>query len=69
MLLHYGWFKVGLRYLKLYSNVSGIDNNYVATYSMVSILNQGGGGVIWVPPSVVMAGAIANNDSIGQEWF
>tara|TARA_R100000353_G_scaffold7067_1_gene9014 strand:+ start:657 stop:3071 length:2415 start_codon:yes stop_codon:yes gene_type:complete len=52
------------------SNVSGIDNNYVATYfPWVSIQNPGGGGVIWVPPSVVMAGAYANNDSIGQEWF
>ena len=52
------------------SNVAGVDNNYVATYfPWVRILNPGGGAQIWVPPSVVMAGAYANNDSIGQEWF
>ena len=52
------------------SNVAGIDNNYVATYfPWVRILNPGGGAQIWVPPSVVMAGAYSNNDSIGQEWF
>ena len=52
------------------SNVAGVDNNYVATYfPWVRILNPGGGAQIWVPPSVVMAGAYANNDDIGQEWF
>ena len=52
------------------SNVSSIDNNYVATYfPWVQISNPGGGPQLWVPPSVVMLGVFSQNDRIGQEWF
>ena len=52
------------------SDISSLDNNYVATYfPWVSISNPGAQGSMWVPPSVVMTGVFAANDQIGQEWF
>ena len=52
------------------TDISGVDNNYVATYfPWVSISNPGSQGSMWVPPSAVMAGVFSSNDQIGQEWF
>ena len=52
------------------SNISSLDNNYVATYfPWVQIQNPGLSANMWVPPSVVMLGVYSNNDRIGQEWF
>ncbi len=49
--------------------VSGIDTNYAAVYyPWVKV--QGTNKPIFVPPSVIVPGAIAKSDQIGQgEWF
>jgi phage tail sheath protein FI len=51
------------------TTVSGIDTNYAAVYyPWVKV--QGASKPIFVPPSVVVPGAIAKSDQIGQgEWF
>jgi phage tail sheath protein FI len=51
------------------STVSGIDTNYAAVYyPWVKV--QGASKPMFVPPSVVVPGAIAKSDQIGQgEWF
>jgi hypothetical protein len=50
--------------------VKPIDNNYTATYwPWVSVTNPNGGGLLWVPPSVVVAGVLANNDRLGAPWY
>jgi hypothetical protein len=53
------------------TQVRTIDNNYTATYwPWVSVNNPAGNGVLlWVPPSVVVAGALANNDRIAAQWY
>jgi hypothetical protein len=51
-------------------SVSGIDNNYVATYYPWIAMNDSLiGKNVWVPPSVVMAGTIAFNDRVSAEWY
>ena len=49
--------------------VSGVDSNYTGTYyPWVKV--QGASKPIFVPPSVIVPGAIAKSDQIGQgEWF
>ena len=51
------------------ATVSGIDTNYAAVYyPWVKV--QGASKPMFVPPSVVVPGAIAKSDQIGQgEWF
>ena len=53
------------------SQVRTIDNNYTATYwPWVSVNNPiGNGGLLWVPPSVVVGGALANNDRLSAQWY
>jgi len=53
------------------SQVRTIDNNYTATYwPWVSIQNPiGNGGLLFVPPSVVVGGALANNDRLAAQWY
>ena len=52
------------------SNVEALDTNYVATYyPWVKIENPIGGGLIFVPPSVVIPGVISFTDSVAHEWF
>lgn len=47
-----------------------IDNNYTATYwPWLSINNPSGTGLLWVPPSVVVGGVIAENDRLGGPWY
>jgi hypothetical protein len=48
----------------------GLDSNYTATYfPWVSVLDPSMNKPIYVPPSVVVPGAIAASDSISAEWF
>ena len=50
--------------------VQAFDSNYVASYHpWVKILNSDKNKPVWVPPSVVLPGVIAFNDSVAAEWF
>ena len=51
------------------TDVASLDNNFVATYFPWVKIATGTGVDRWVPPSVVIGGVYAQNDSIGQEWF
>ena len=51
------------------SDVSSLDNNFVATYFPWVKIASGTGVDRWVPPSVVVAGVIAQNDALAHEWF
>lgn len=49
---------------------SGIDSNYVGTYwPWVKILDTNKNKPVWVPPSVVVPGVMAFNDTVAYEWF
>lgn len=52
------------------NSLSSFDSNYVATYHpWVQILDTDRNKPIWVPPSVVIPGVIAFNDSVSEEWY
>jgi len=52
------------------SSTDTLDSNYTATYyPWVKILDVDNNVFKWCPPSVVVAGAISYNDSVGYEWF
>ena len=52
------------------STVSGIDTNYAAVYyPWVKVLDTAANKPVFVPPSVIVPGAIAASDRIGAEWF
>jgi len=52
------------------SAVETIDSNYVATYfPWVKIKDRNTNRYVWVPPSTVIAHAIAYNDYVGYEWY
>jgi len=50
--------------------IKTLDTNYAATYyPWVKVIDSGTDRPIWVPPSVVIPGVIANTDSVAHEWF
>jgi hypothetical protein len=52
------------------NTVQPFDSNYVASYHpWVKILNSDKNKPVWVPPSVVLPGVSAFNDSVAAEWF
>ncbi len=52
------------------SQVSGLDTNYAAVYyPWVKVLDTAQNKPVFVPPSVIVPGAIAASDRIGAEWF
>ena len=52
------------------SDVKGLDTNYAGTYyPWVKILDPDLEKPVWVPPSVVIPGVIANTDTVAHEWF
>ena len=52
------------------SQVSSIDSNYTATYfPWVRIIDTGKNKPIFVPPSVVVPGALSFNDSVAAPWY
>ena len=52
------------------SNASGLDTNYAAVYyPWVKVLDTSINKPVFVPPSVIVPGAIAQSDRIGAEWF
>jgi hypothetical protein len=49
---------------------TSVTSNYAAGYwPWVQTFSANLGRPVWVPPSVVMAGVYAFNDSVGAEWF
>ena len=50
------------------STVTSIDSNYTATYYPWVNINELGVGK-WVPPSVVVAGALSFNDKVKSPWY
>jgi len=52
------------------NQVTTIDNNYTATYwPWVRIINPSNNVPTWVPPSVVIPGALTFNDAIAAPWY
>jgi hypothetical protein len=52
------------------NQVSTLDSNYTATYyPWVRIVNPSNNLPVWVPPSVVVPGVLAYNDSVAAPWY
>jgi len=52
------------------NQVTTLDSNYTATYyPWVRIIDPNKNKPIWVPPSVVVPGALTFNDAIAAPWF
>ena len=52
------------------SNADNFDTSYAATYyPWVRVADGATGGMVWVPPSVAMAGVYAFNDKVSHPWF
>ena len=52
------------------NNVSNMDTNYAATYyPWMQVLDASINKPIWVPPSVLLPGVLAFNDSVAAEWY
>ena len=52
------------------SQIQNIDDNYTATYwPWLRIVNPSKNVPIWVPPSVVVPGALAFNDAVAAPWY
>lgn len=52
------------------TQVNTIDSNYTAAYwPWVRIMNPDKNVPLWVPPSVVLPGVLAFNDSIAAPWY
>ena len=55
---------------KAVSEADGLDSNYAAVYyPWVKVLDTSRNKPVFVPPSVIVPGAIAASDRIGAEWF
>ena len=52
------------------SQITNIDDNYTATYwPWVRIVNPSKNVPLWVPPSVVVPGALSFNDAVAAPWY
>ena len=52
------------------NDANGLDSNYAAAYyPWVKVLDTSRNKPVFVPPSVIVPGAIAASDQIGAEWF
>ena len=52
------------------NDVTTLDNNYTATYwPWVRIVNPSKNVPLWVPPSVVVPGALSFNDTVAAPWY
>ena len=52
------------------TQLTSFDSSYVATYyPWVQIRDVDNNTYVWVPPSVPVAGVIAQNDALAHEWF
>lgn len=56
--------------LAVVNQVTSIDNNYSATYwPWLRILNPGNNQPLWVPPSTMIGGVLAFNDTTQAAWY
>ena len=52
------------------NQVTTLDSNYAATYwPWVRVMNPANNVPTWVPPSVVVPGVLAFNDSVAAPWY
>ena len=52
------------------TNAAGQSSNYAAAYyPWIQLYSTGLGKAVWCPPTVVIGGVLAFNDSVGAEWF
>jgi len=52
------------------TQAEGYDSNYVAMYyPWMQVYDNLVGNYVWVPPSTLMGGVYAFNDSVAAEWF
>ena len=52
------------------TEVNSIDSNYTSTYfPWVKIVDPAKNKPMWVPPSVVVPGALSFNDSVAAPWY
>jgi hypothetical protein len=52
------------------NQTTNMDSNYAATYyPWMQVLDSSINKPIWVPPSVLMPGVLAYNDSVAAEWY
>ena len=52
------------------NQTSDMDSNYAATYyPWMQVLDSSINKPIWVPPSVLIPGVLAYNDSVAAEWY
>ena len=52
------------------NQTTNMDSNYAATYyPWMQVLDASVNKPIWVPPSVLMPGVLAYNDSVAAEWY
>ena len=52
------------------TEITTLDNNYTATYwPWVKIINPSNNVPFWVPPSVVVPGALSFNDAVAAPWY
>ena len=63
-------FEYGTAVSSAITQVQSFDSSYVATYyPWVQIRDVDNNTYVWVPPSVPVAGVIAQNDALAHEWF
>jgi hypothetical protein len=52
------------------NQTTNMDSNYAATYyPWMQVLDSSINKPIWVPPSVLLPGVLAYNDSVSAEWY
>ena len=52
------------------NKITGLDSNYTATYwPWVRVIEPSKNIPVWVPPSVVVPGALAFNDQVAAPWY
>tara|TARA_R100000951_G_scaffold63713_1_gene53489 strand:+ start:1580 stop:4453 length:2874 start_codon:yes stop_codon:yes gene_type:complete len=62
--------KLNSKVTKAVSEASSLDSNYAAVYyPWVKVLDTSINKPVFVPPSVIVPGAIAASDNIAAEWF
>jgi hypothetical protein len=62
--------EIGASDITVTTQVTSIDSNYTATYwPWLRIINPSNNVPTWVPPSVVVPGALAFNDAIAAPWY